>query len=75
MFCQKGVIRSFAKFTGKQLYQSLFFNNVAGLRPQAYNFIKKETLAEVFYSEFCEISKLYFSYKHPGGCLCKMEKQ
>ena len=30
---KKGVVRNFANFTGKQLYQSLFFNNVAGLRP------------------------------------------
>ena len=30
---RKGVLRNFAKFTGKRLCQSLFFNNVAGLRP------------------------------------------
>ena len=30
---KKGVLRSFTKFTGKCLYQSLFFNKVAGLRP------------------------------------------
>ena len=29
---RKGVLRNFAKFTGKHLCQSLFFNNVAGLR-------------------------------------------
>ena len=29
-FCQKGVLRNFAKFTGKHLCQSLFFNKVAG---------------------------------------------
>ena len=27
---RKGVLRNFAKFTGKHLWQSLFFNNVAG---------------------------------------------
>ena len=27
---KKGVIRNFAKFTGKHLCQSLFFNKVAG---------------------------------------------
>ena len=31
VFCKKGVLRNFAKFTGKQLCQSLFFNKVAGL--------------------------------------------
>ena len=28
----KGVLRNFAKFTGKHLCQSLYFNKVAGLR-------------------------------------------
>ena len=32
----KGVFRNFAKFTGKYLCQSLFFNKVAGLRPSSY---------------------------------------
>ena len=31
MFHEKGVLKSFAKFTGKHLCQSLFFNKVAGL--------------------------------------------
>ena len=30
--CKKGVLKNFAKFTGKNLSQSLFFNKVAGLR-------------------------------------------
>ena len=29
-FVRKGVLRNFAKFTGKHLCQSLFFNKVAG---------------------------------------------
>ena len=33
MFCKKGVLRNFTKFTGKQLCQILVFNKVAGLRP------------------------------------------
>ena len=32
VFCKKGVLGNLAKFTGKQLCQSLFFNKVAGLR-------------------------------------------
>ena len=52
VFCEKGVLRNFAKFTGKNLCQS--------------NFFKKETLAQVFSSEFCEIPKNTFSYRiHP----------
>ena len=30
-FCKKGVLRNFTKFLGKQLCQSLVFNNAAGL--------------------------------------------
>ena len=41
-----GVLKNFAKLTGKDLCQSLFFNKVAGHRPA--NVIKKETLALVF---------------------------
>ena len=29
MFCEEGVLRNFTKFTGKHLYQSLFFDKVA----------------------------------------------
>ena len=54
VFCEKGVLRNFAKFTGKHQCQSLVFNKVAGT---ACNFTKKEILAQVFSSEFCEISK------------------
>ena len=35
-----------------------------GLRPLAWNFIKKETLAQVFSCEFCEISKNTFFTEH-----------
>ena len=33
VFYKKGVLTNFAKFTGKQLRESLYFNKVAGLRP------------------------------------------
>ena len=33
VLCKKGVLSNFANFTGKHLCQSLFFNEVAGLRP------------------------------------------
>ena len=56
----KGVLINFAKFTGKHLCQGLFLNKVAGLRPQACNFIKKEALVPVFSCEFCEIYKNIF---------------
>ena len=65
VFCKKGVLRNFAKFTGKNLCQSLFFNKVAGLRPQVRNFIKKETPVQVLFSEICKISKNSFLYRTP----------
>ena len=45
---KKGVLRNFAKFVGKHLC----------------NFIKKETLAQVFSCEFREISKNTFFIEH-----------
>ena len=76
MFCKKVVFRNLF-FTGKHLCQSLFFNKVAALRA---TFIKKETLAQVFSCEFCEISKNTFSYRthpvaasegRPAKCKCR----
>ena len=32
VFCEKGVLRNFVKFTGKHLCQILFFNRVAGFK-------------------------------------------
>ena len=54
---KKGVLRNFTKFAGKHLCQSLFFNKVDSER-------KKETLAQVFSCEFCEISKKTFFTEH-----------
>ena len=59
VFYKKGVLRNLAKFTEKQLCQSLFFNK--GL--QACNFIKKETLAQVF-SCFAKFLRTTFFIEH-----------
>ena len=70
VFCKKGVLRNFAKFKGKHLYQRLLFNKVAGLGPATLlkkslcNFIKKESLVQVFSCEFCKISKKIFFTEH-----------
>ena len=53
VFCKRRVLRNFAKFTGKHLCQSLC------------NFVKQETLAQVFSCEFCEISKNTFLHRTP----------
>ena len=55
------VLRNFTKFTGKHLYQRLFFNKVAGL-----------ALAQVFSSEFCEISKNNLFYRTPQVAASKI---
>ena len=36
VFCEKGVLRNFAKFARKHLRQGLFFDKVAGLSLQLY---------------------------------------
>ena len=55
VFCEKGVLKNFVKFTGKYLWQGLFFNKVANLRPATL-------LNKTFWHscEFCEISKNTF---------------
>ena len=53
MFCKKGFLRNFTKFTGKHLCQSLYFIKT------------KEILAQVFSCEICENSKNTFSYRTP----------
>ena len=35
VFYKKDVLKNFTKFTGPHLCQSLFFNNIRGLRPAA----------------------------------------
>ena len=63
-YVRKGFLRNFTKFTGKHLYQALFFNKVADLRPKACNIIKKENLAQVLSCELCDISKKTFFAEH-----------
>ena len=58
MFCKKGVLRNFAKFTGTPVPESLF-NKAAGLG------MRKETLAQVFPFKLFKISENAFSYRTP----------
>ena len=59
MFYIKEFLENFAKFTGKNLCQSLFFNKVAGL--QLYQKRGSDTVVSC---EFCKISKKT-SYRTP----------
>ena len=52
---KKDVLKSFAKFTGKHLCRSLFFNKVVGIR---------KTPTQVLCCEFCEIFKKAFFKEH-----------
>ena len=62
VFCVKGVLRNFTKFTGKRLCQSLFPNKIAGLRPAIL--LKKRHWRSCFLVNFCEISKNIFFIEH-----------
>ena len=42
------------------------------LQDSACNFIKKETLAQVFSSKFCKISKNTFSYRPSPVAACEL---
>ena len=59
VFYKKGVLRNFAKFTGKHPRQSLFFNKV----------IKKETVAMCFPVNKCKISKYTSFYRRPPAAV------
>ena len=48
VFCKKSVLKNFAKFTGKHICQSLFFNKV-------FFFFKKTFFAE----RFCKFTKYF----------------
>ena len=75
VFWKKGVLRNFTKFTGRHMCQDLFFSKKEslGLRPQACSFIKKESLAEVFFCEFCENSKNTFFTEHLKSLLLSLQ--
>ena len=64
-FVKKVFLKCFTKFTENHLYQNLFFNKVAGLKP--VNVFKKETLARVNSWESYEISKDTIFYGTPSG--------
>ena len=51
VFCKKGIFKNFAKFTGKHLYRSHFFNKVKSLRYRCFlvnfaNFLRVQFFME-----------------------------
>ena len=62
VFCKKGFLRNLAKFTGKHMCTSLFFNKKGIFIKKICIFIKKETVVQFLFCEFCEISKTTFFF-------------
>ena len=67
VFCEKDVLRNFAKFIGKHLCQSLFFNKVAGLRPATL--LKKRLWHRCFPVSFTKFLRTPFISEHPQWLL------
>ena len=68
LFCNKGVLRNFAKFTGKHLYQSIFFDKVAGIRPATL--LKKRHWHRCFLVNFAKFLRTPSLTEHLGDCFC-----
>ena len=66
VFCKKGFLKNFAKFTGKHLHQSLFFK-VAGLRPATL--LKKRLWHMCFLVNFAKFLRITFFTEHPRWLL------
>ena len=62
VFCKEGVPRYLTKFTGKHLWQSLFFNKVAGLRPAT--FLKKRLWHRCFPVDSVTFLRIPFYTEH-----------
>ena len=63
MFCKKRFLRTFAKFTGKHLWQSLFFDKVAVVSQQ-------DSDSNVFLWILWNFQQHHFLQNTSGGCLC-----
>ena len=63
VFCKKGVLRYLAKFTGKHLCQSLFFNKVAGFSFRLWH--------RYFPANFAKFLRTFFLTEHLRWLLLK----
>ena len=59
----------------KLIKNAFYFTLKAFFRPEVCNFIKKETLAQVFPCESCDISKTTFFIEHLWWLLLKIVKE
>ena len=69
---QKAVLKNFAIFTKKQLWQSIFFNKVTD--HQVCNFILKRDPNAVVYCEIFEIPRIPFPQNTSGGFFCPQNR-
>ena len=69
MFCKKGVLKNFTKFTEEYLCQSLFFNKVAGLKPT--NLLKKKLWNKCVPVNFVKFLKAPISIENFSWLLLK----
>ena len=66
MFCKKGALKKFAKFTRKHLCQSLFFNGVALLKMRLWH--------RCFPVTFARFLRTPFLKNTSGGCFCTLNE-
>ena len=62
VFCKKGVLKNFTKFTGEHLCWNLFFDKVAGLRPKTL--LIKRLHRNCFFVNFVKFYKSTFFKEH-----------
>ena len=69
---KKDVLKNFAKFTGKQLCQSLFFKK--SCRPEPATFLKKTLWHRCFPENFAKFYEHVFYRTPPGKRFCLYSK-
>ena len=72
MFCNKGVLIIFSKFTGKHLCQCLLFDKAAGLKTASL--LKKKHWHICFPVNFVKFQGTPFLRNTSGGCFWKQNK-
>ena len=68
---RKGVLRNFAKLTGNDLCQDLFFNKATRLRPATL--LKKKLLTRCFPVSFAKFLRTQFLQNTPGQLLLEFQ--
>ena len=68
VFCNKGVLKHFAIFTGKHLCWSLFLINLQTRRPEPATSLKRNSNTGVFPVNIAKFLRTLFFTEHLGGC-------